>query len=127
MKIKFSSADTQLLRYLLRQITAPARKHRCIECKEIFECHICNIGEEHSAHWKHGSFLCEDCANKLQIPTIFCQDSRHDRWTEYNYTTGDIIRRYGFIYKRSSSYHHRSLGFRRVKSLPKLRKSGWPD
>ncbi len=77
---------------VLQSMTDPARRHRCMECNEIFECHLCELDKEHSLHWQ-GFYLCEECAVEKGVLTVFShiRPSEGCNHVEYDYLTGQII------------------------------------
>src|SRR5215831_15028612 len=71
---------------MLGELLEPARRHLCEICKQVFECHLCNIGFEHPAHKDHKNlrldtklFICEECC---QNPEHRYQPRWHSRETE---------------------------------------------
>ena len=92
------SGNVQTLIRAIRQITEPARRHRCIQCEQIFECHLCMIGWDHILH--RGPWFataCDECINKKDIKTVFMENQK-GLWHEYDLTTGEIIQKYPFLY-----------------------------
>ncbi len=64
----------------LDSVTYPARRHRCDLCKQIFECHLCMISEDHRLHhpgrdeeWSP-VVVCEDCIHKHELFVVVTAD-----------------------------------------------------
>lgn len=95
--------DSQQVHRIIRQMTEPARRHKCELCKSIFECHLClGFLEDHSNHsiyWKINKntkiFLCEDCIKKHQL-LITIRAEHHNSGYSYKFydsLSGDLLGR----------------------------------
>lgn len=87
-------------------MAAPARRHRCEECQDIFECHLCTIQECHELHWdskpiKRQLFVCENCIRAQGLFTIVVKHSQGRgqgrgqgliTLRTYDHLTGAIVR-----------------------------------
>jgi len=75
---------------MIFRMTMPARRHRCPECQDIFECHLCEIYDTHPLHIESSDcpFLCVDCALKLGIETVAVNDTDTQQLKLYDYRTG---------------------------------------
>jgi hypothetical protein len=90
--VNIASAD---LHDLLGRMTAPARRHRCPECDEVFECHLCTIQCTHELHDEQGTtpFLCSDCAQSMGVETVSVIRG-FNRVSIYDYQTGQVVNRF---------------------------------
>lgn len=95
--------DFSGLRRILKTMTVPARRHRCPECKEVAQCHICTIQITHQLHWDSGNYrpplFCAECAFRLGLDSVLCCDEHGGcHYRMYDYQTGAIIWEHsGFI------------------------------
>lgn len=86
---------------LLRLSAEPARRHKCPECKEVIECHLCSIGNDHDLHLNLNTrFICLECSIASGIDTVFVQDKcvLTISYKIYDYSTGQVVWRHqGYI------------------------------
>lgn len=95
-RLGYTDAPVTNLRALLRTITYPARRHRCMGCRGVFECHLCPIdGHEHPLHrsdWVDPVVVvCPLCASRLRLDSVLARGREDVRvWRIYDYQTGQI-------------------------------------
>lgn len=78
---------------ILRSMTIPARRHRCERCRVIFECHLCELEEEHDTHRTNYEFrvpyLCELCS--VELGTYCSCGGTNGEFVERDLVTGIVL------------------------------------
>lgn len=85
---------------LVRNIIEPARRHRCELCRQIFECHLCQIGEDHVLHHSKRTddtnyLICETCIHEHQLWVAVCSLNRID--VDYSAGMGKDVKFYDHL------------------------------
>lgn len=81
----------------------PARRHKCEMCREIFECHICDLDGDHPLHMafllcNEPVLVCLECMEKDGLGYVFARGNGRDYVKKlgstcrmYDYRTGKIM------------------------------------
>jgi hypothetical protein len=101
--------ETADLRDILQRMTVPARRHRCPECDEVFECHLCTIKVTHRLHTEESNtpFLCSECAEAMGLETVSQMCSALYTVTIYDYQTGQVLNRFPRIHNWQAFFWRR--------------------
>lgn len=100
-RIVKTQIDSAEVKHMLNRLTAPARRHCCDYCQDIFECHLCTINEDsvlHTHKWggKSRPVICEPCIVAHDLLTIMTivESTHPPQWRLYDHTTGAVLEEY---------------------------------
>lgn len=105
--IRASTITTEEVHLLMKDMTFPARRHRCEMCEEVFVCHLCTVEEDHVLHWgfRSASLICEECIYQHELFVVICNPGEPlkkahstSHWlklgnyqTFYDHLTGELL------------------------------------